>query len=472
MSTLGSLLGPGASGTASVDDADKILKALDRNQTPRMPWHDVQVLVQGLAAQDVAWHFIENWNHHRIHQGDRAQDILFPYSDRHGDLRRMCLMDEYANPVEFRIQSAEDLTPHPPRNMVSVSYGPSSGGQQLSTHHHHHLQAVVPPPPPPPPRPEFGAGIPVIQSSIMMLSHVGHSIDNAFEGAPPSQVAWQQPQPSQAWAVSGQQHSSSIMPIVGGSVEGMPVVHAMQPMFTGGTARPAPSWQQQQGSAIMMTHNIGGGSVQGMPVAQAVQAQPLMFAGGTATQPSWHQHHQPQQNMQGVPNLVLQGNVMGSFQHQQLHPFQAGASVQGGGNSVGYPPHQPPPVESEESKLNRLLARGFPFEAAFDALIQSKYNFELALESLTFTAAPPAPPTPPVLPPTSGSDAARQPTTDEMACVEMLVSMGFSQKQALVALKKNKFRFVRFTLFQGIDWLPLKQISSVENKSLPFSCSH
>ncbi len=142
MSTLSSLLEAKTKfGAASVEDADKILKALDRSQMPRMPWHDVQVLVQGLAAQDVAWHFIENWNHHRIHQGDRAQDLLFPYSDRHGDLRRMCLVDEYADPINFHIQSAENVIP---RNMVlssangvssaSSSYGPSGSGQ-LSTPH-------------------------------------------------------------------------------------------------------------------------------------------------------------------------------------------------------------------------------------------------------------------------------------------------------------------------------------------------
>ncbi|KAL4720012.1 hypothetical protein ACJJTC_012792, partial [Scirpophaga incertulas] len=35
---------------------------VDRNTTPRMPWHDVGIVVQGAAARDVARHFIQRWN--------------------------------------------------------------------------------------------------------------------------------------------------------------------------------------------------------------------------------------------------------------------------------------------------------------------------------------------------------------------------------------------------------------------------
>jgi len=35
---------------------------INREQTPRMPWHDIGVMVQGLAARDVARHFIQRWN--------------------------------------------------------------------------------------------------------------------------------------------------------------------------------------------------------------------------------------------------------------------------------------------------------------------------------------------------------------------------------------------------------------------------
>jgi hypothetical protein len=35
---------------------------VDRDTTPRMPWHDVGAMVMGTAARDVARHFIQRWN--------------------------------------------------------------------------------------------------------------------------------------------------------------------------------------------------------------------------------------------------------------------------------------------------------------------------------------------------------------------------------------------------------------------------
>ena len=35
---------------------------IDRNTTPRMPWHDIGGFVYGSAARDLARHFIERWN--------------------------------------------------------------------------------------------------------------------------------------------------------------------------------------------------------------------------------------------------------------------------------------------------------------------------------------------------------------------------------------------------------------------------
>lgn len=35
---------------------------IDRNTTPRMPWHDIGGLVYGSCARDLARHFIERWN--------------------------------------------------------------------------------------------------------------------------------------------------------------------------------------------------------------------------------------------------------------------------------------------------------------------------------------------------------------------------------------------------------------------------
>ncbi|CAG4987984.1 unnamed protein product [Parnassius apollo] len=50
---------------------------VDRNTTPRMPWHDVGVLVQGAAARDVARHFIQRWNAIKLEK--YRQNSNYPY---------------------------------------------------------------------------------------------------------------------------------------------------------------------------------------------------------------------------------------------------------------------------------------------------------------------------------------------------------------------------------------------------------
>lgn len=35
---------------------------VNRETTPRLPWHDIHVMVQGTAARDIARHFIQRWN--------------------------------------------------------------------------------------------------------------------------------------------------------------------------------------------------------------------------------------------------------------------------------------------------------------------------------------------------------------------------------------------------------------------------
>lgn len=39
---------------------------IDRYKTPRMPWHDVGVVLHGKAARDVARHFIQRWNFTKV----------------------------------------------------------------------------------------------------------------------------------------------------------------------------------------------------------------------------------------------------------------------------------------------------------------------------------------------------------------------------------------------------------------------
>ncbi|XP_068628198.1 phospholipase D1 [Battus philenor] len=50
---------------------------VDRNTTPRMPWHDVGVIVQGAAARDIARHFIQRWNAIKLEK--YRQNCSYPY---------------------------------------------------------------------------------------------------------------------------------------------------------------------------------------------------------------------------------------------------------------------------------------------------------------------------------------------------------------------------------------------------------
>lgn len=47
---------------------------IERAETPRMPWHDIHVFVDGESAQDLAIHFIEYWNHAK-YENEGWEDI-------------------------------------------------------------------------------------------------------------------------------------------------------------------------------------------------------------------------------------------------------------------------------------------------------------------------------------------------------------------------------------------------------------
>lgn len=47
---------------ADYTNTDPMVDCLDRSSQPRLPWHDIGVVVVGVAARDVTRHFIERWN--------------------------------------------------------------------------------------------------------------------------------------------------------------------------------------------------------------------------------------------------------------------------------------------------------------------------------------------------------------------------------------------------------------------------
>ncbi|KAI9143558.1 hypothetical protein BKA69DRAFT_1060232 [Paraphysoderma sedebokerense] len=74
---------------ADFRDVDEYHKQLiDKRNTPRMGWHDISVCVQG--SMDVAWHFIQRWNHCKM---DKAPDkeifpLIIPPDDLSKDVEK------------------------------------------------------------------------------------------------------------------------------------------------------------------------------------------------------------------------------------------------------------------------------------------------------------------------------------------------------------------------------------------------
>ncbi|XP_026326584.1 phospholipase D2 [Hyposmocoma kahamanoa] len=68
---------------------------VDRNSTPRMPWHDVGVILQGAAARDVARHFIQRWNAIKLEKA--RQNTNYPYllPKSYNDIKPLQYLEKY-----------------------------------------------------------------------------------------------------------------------------------------------------------------------------------------------------------------------------------------------------------------------------------------------------------------------------------------------------------------------------------------
>ncbi|XP_035741996.1 phospholipase D2-like isoform X1 [Vespa mandarinia] len=75
------------------NDLEKPYRDLvDRSTTPRMPWHDVGVLIQGSAARDVARHFIQRWNAIKIEKAKLNPSYPFLLPKSYKDFRNNATM--------------------------------------------------------------------------------------------------------------------------------------------------------------------------------------------------------------------------------------------------------------------------------------------------------------------------------------------------------------------------------------------
>ncbi|XP_061706490.1 phospholipase D2 [Cydia pomonella] len=70
---------------------------VDRNSTPRMPWHDIGVVVQGAAARDVARHFIQRWNAIKLEKA--RQNASYPYllPKTYSEIKLLPDLEKYLN---------------------------------------------------------------------------------------------------------------------------------------------------------------------------------------------------------------------------------------------------------------------------------------------------------------------------------------------------------------------------------------
>lgn len=80
--------------------------SIDRMKDPRLPWHDVGMQVKGLAARDVARHFIERWNFTKCQKAQfyDKYDWLVPKSCLNIDNHKATEMFAQYSPCEFEAE--------------------------------------------------------------------------------------------------------------------------------------------------------------------------------------------------------------------------------------------------------------------------------------------------------------------------------------------------------------------------------
>ncbi|RYH23733.1 hypothetical protein EON65_17425 [archaeon] len=68
--------------TNASNKKSKTLSSLEAREVyPKMGWHDIQAAISGRVARDVASHFVQRWNHHRLSTNSLNQPILHDTTD-------------------------------------------------------------------------------------------------------------------------------------------------------------------------------------------------------------------------------------------------------------------------------------------------------------------------------------------------------------------------------------------------------
>eukprot|EP00602_Paraphysomonas_sp_CaronLab_P005081 CAMPEP_0185033702 /NCGR_PEP_ID=MMETSP1103-20130426/22923_1 /TAXON_ID=36769 /ORGANISM="Paraphysomonas bandaiensis, Strain Caron Lab Isolate" /LENGTH=1391 /DNA_ID=CAMNT_0027570077 /DNA_START=374 /DNA_END=4549 /DNA_ORIENTATION=- len=83
-----------------------------RELYPRMPWHDIHGCITGLPARDLAAHFVQRWNHHRVSKGQTNLPILTDVTDNpHFSVCAKCNLEHIYETVTVCPRCGYDLGP-------------------------------------------------------------------------------------------------------------------------------------------------------------------------------------------------------------------------------------------------------------------------------------------------------------------------------------------------------------------------
>ncbi|GJQ65160.1 Pld [Trypoxylus dichotomus] len=74
-----------------------LIDFIDRSTTPRMPWHDIAVCVQGSSARDIARHFIQRWNATKLEKArlNNSYPYLLPKSYNINSIPDILQLEQY-----------------------------------------------------------------------------------------------------------------------------------------------------------------------------------------------------------------------------------------------------------------------------------------------------------------------------------------------------------------------------------------
>nr|CDQ04034.1 Bm1958 [Brugia malayi] len=76
---------------------------IDRNVTPRMPWHDIHACTYGSAARDIARHFIQRWNATKTEKSKELKEYPFLLPKCYDTIKVPRVLETYSSLADVQI---------------------------------------------------------------------------------------------------------------------------------------------------------------------------------------------------------------------------------------------------------------------------------------------------------------------------------------------------------------------------------